>query len=323
MDINVRTIMENIGCSQNQAKIALMACNNDLSKAVNSFIYLVNNIYVIKGKMIDTKTCGCLFNIAVDIKERKIVRVNTVLTRRYDLVNINVKDSWYLFDKALINIKQNEDIENSNNIELNNLVWNLAQPDKMKRLCSHIKNRRNIDFNLQMRKYLKNSEFANVMKINITFEKVLLKEEIFCNENLQAQLNQDRRDKGINQKHIEMDVKLTEIGESKNKIKAKYLKANDTVMADVIDKRDVAKYITKLLGGLKKDKHVPLYAIVNNIEMSGEYLVVKLRFSPGITGTTKLKTNEKVILMNKKKNILGRKIFKFLLDIKDNFVYNH
>lgn len=103
-----------------------------------------------------------------------------------------------------------------------------------------------------------------------------------------------------------------EIEKSKEKgIEPEKIKWGDIIFARIIDKRDIANYVNKLLGGVKEKESIFLPAVVEKIEKRGHYFSLAVRFAPGIIGKAKINESEKIkYLVNSRKNSgLKKKIF--------------
>lgn len=89
------------------------------------------------------------------------------------------------------------------------------------------------------------------------------------------------------------------------------LQKGDLVLAKIVDTRDIAHYLSRLLGGRKDNKVIPLTVTIEKIETKEEQILVYTRFSPRVMGLTYLSFQDRVKLVKKAK----KKWFRWFLDI--------
>ncbi len=92
------------------------------------------------------------------------------------------------------------------------------------------------------------------------------------------------------------------------------LQKGDLVLAKIVDKRDIAQYLSRLLGGKKQDEIIPLTIPIETIEIEKEKVGgvnVYTRFSAGVVGLACLSSDDKVKLVKRTR----KKWFEKILDI--------
>lgn len=72
------------------------------------------------------------------------------------------------------------------------------------------------------------------------------------------------------------------------------LKKGDVVFAKIIDSRDIAQYLSKLLGGKQQDEIIPLTTVIEKTEKDGERFILWTKFGPGVFGKDSVAKDERV-----------------------------
>ena len=97
-----------------------------------------------------------------------------------------------------------------------------------------------------------------------------------------------------------------ELAEDPGGKKAKHLLRDEVVMAQIIDNREIARYLSKLLGE-KDTEYMPVR--VEEVEPGSNETVVRLHFSPGIAGYAKIKPQSRVKIIKEIQKPIWKKIF--------------
>ncbi len=97
---------------------------------------------------------------------------------------------------------------------------------------------------------------------------------------------------------LEIDLVLEN---SMNGILPCKLGKGDLVLAKIVDKRDIAQYLSHLLGGNKQGEIIPLTMPVEQVEIKGEETIVYTRFSAGVIGISRFSLQNRVKLIKKNK----------------------
>ena len=94
-------------------------------------------------------------------------------------------------------------------------------------------------------------------------------------------------------------------------VMAHKLKKGDLVLAKIVDQRDIAQYLARLLGGKKEEKIVPLAIAVDRIELDEKKVKVYTVFSPRVLGISILPIEDRLKIVKKEKTGLFGKILGF------------
>ncbi|MFB0527231.1 MAG: hypothetical protein ACETVO_07175, partial [bacterium] len=96
-------------------------------------------------------------------------------------------------------------------------------------------------------------------------------------------LNEARESVNRKESTIVLNTELVTDGSSSS-VEIEKLRKNDLILVKILDSRDIAQYLSRLLGGCKGEEVVPLSTIVEEVKDEGERWAVRTRFSPGILG---------------------------------------
>src|SRR5439155_6607012 len=94
--------MEETGCDQGEAELALEMCGYRVEEAVKTIARLLRNIVVIKGKFMhpDSSQFG-LFLIILNIKALDLLRCRAVLSFNPEVYSVGLEKGWFEFEKFL------------------------------------------------------------------------------------------------------------------------------------------------------------------------------------------------------------------------------
>ncbi|MFC1546543.1 hypothetical protein ACFL4O_02370 [bacterium] len=323
MDDRTRVIIENLGCEEGQAKLALALSNNNVEQALSDFNSIMNDVEIIKGKIrSDITDVYGLFIIIMDAEKKKIIRLGSVLTKNVGVHDTKLNGSWFVFERKIYTVRLGEGILQNATQDLEQFLFDNLQSEKCKHFFDMLKQGTIKEIKEFLFSLISQIHSLPKLKLDVKFEKLKKayqkkpanKNNPVAADNSSANLTDTRA-------NIRLQVALVK-GDDKSSIPAKYLLKGDMVMAEVIDDRDVAGYISRLLGGMKEEKFVPLFSIVEDIKFQDKVVIAKVRFSPGITGTAYIRPKEKVKIVREAGNLFFRKFKKIFIDISKKITYN-
>ncbi len=316
---NVKIIMEETGCDELQATLALQSAGNDLEKALKSVYNLVKNIIILKGKIkIQEINIYGLFIIIFHKTSKDIIRQAAIVSYNPEIYEISLDLSWDKFEKELYTWRLKEGA-------LPEITQKLSQQIGLEIRTNH----RDTFFKFlnnnekeEIKSILKtiNEQILNnkISKIDLSFEELNLRQfKLGCDTipiySERELLEKKQNDIGINTIILETEI----ITNTRNGvIPITKIKKNDIILSRITDKRDIAQYLSKLLGGWEKEKSIPIRVTVEKIDQKDGYCEVITRFGPGVLGKAKISNNLKVKvlkpshieeqpILNKKLIILG------------------
>jgi len=298
MDEKILLLMEETGCDEGEAQLALELANNNFEKAIYTIKSLLRNITVIKGKFhIYENNLYGLFVIIFDKRSKNIIRVTSVTSYNPTIYETDLQIDWYLLEKSIYNFRLIEGSMPSLTREFE-IYFTKEITSKKEKLYKAI-----IDENYDKicEIFIENFPY-NEPKIQIINEDINLAQ--YQQENITTEDKENNIETtGIDTKKLYLEAKICEDPNGK---KAKSLLKNEIVLAKIEDNREIAKYISRLLG-TKEFDYIPVP--IEEIKHLDHEILVHLYFTPGIIGYTRLKLSTKVSVTKESQKPFWKKIF--------------
>jgi len=298
MDEKILLLMEETGCDEGEAHLALELANNNFEKAIHTIKSLLRNITVIKGKFhIEEKNLYGLFVTIFDKRSKNIIRFTSVTSYNPAIYETGLQMDWYLLEKSIYNFRLLEGSMPSLTHELE-ICFTKEITSKKEKLYKAI-----IDENYdRICEIFIESLPYNRPKIQI------MNEDINLAQYQQENMISENKEKNIESANTETKKLYLEakICEDPNGKKAKSLLKNEIVLAKIEDNREIAKYLSKLLG-TKESDYIPVP--IQDIKQLDHEILIHLYFTPGIIGYTKVKPHTKLTVAKKSQIPFWKKIF--------------
>lgn len=298
-------IMEETGCDTEQAELVLHSTGNDVEKAIKIINSLLKQIIVIKGKFkTETASYFGLFVLIADIKLNKVLRLANIVTCNPGIYQNGLNKPWHEFERKLYALKLGEG----------------SQPEITQKLQEYLKN--------WTRGEKKNDIFEALVQNNKeSLEKMLAREIKFISPDENITLNIQMEEVNLFQfkelkEQIDEDIsklRLPEPLELQEEIASLVLKVEtirnsgregrmvgdlqpgEIIWAKITDPRDIAQYLSKLLGGRIKrngaEEVIPLTVPVEEIIPDKKKVRLKVRFGPAVIGEEELDEYERIAVI--------------------------
>jgi len=298
---DVKILMEETGCDEGQAELALQSTGNNLERAIKSINLLLKYIVVSKGKFLSNRTnVYGQFTIISNLNEKRIVRLGAIATYNPSIYEEDLDCKWRDFEKRLYAHRLEEGCPHELIQKLEqNLNWKIAS-DYRKSFFQGLKDRNYEEITNVLHTIISESLEDPQLKVEMGVEELSLSQFKFPQETSitseggtqpfleQVEESVDRKEGTI--------VLRTELvtDTSPGSVDIERLRKNDVILVKIVDSRDIAKYLSHLLGGGKGEEIIPLSTIVEEVKEEGNYWAVKTRFSPGIVGEAIVEKRAKV-----------------------------
>lgn len=270
--------MEETGCDQGEAELALNAANYDLEVAVKTIGSILRNFDVFKAKFIveEASLFGLLL-VIINTKRKELQRVRAVISYNPVLFEIQLEQNWFEFEKHIYGFRLGDGVIQSSTQELERYMakFLLVSEETLPDLKSYLP-----------------ELLSGYFHSKLTWQ--TLQEGINLEEYHKLRYTYEHTDdsSGYDNTHIKFDsghlgntlsvlVQLQEESEGKA---AKDLLPGDTVYPVIVDQRDTAQYLARLLGGRMGDKLLPLPTPIESITDTDNRLKMHVRFASGIIG---------------------------------------
>ncbi|MFB0527982.1 MAG: hypothetical protein ACETVT_03775 [bacterium] len=316
MKENVKILMEETGCDEGQAELALLSTGNNLEKAIKSINLLPKYIVVIKGKFMcyQTNVYG-QFIVISHLHQRRVVRLGAILTYDPTIYEGALDCKWRDFEKRLYADRLSDGCAHELIQKLEqNLNWQIAS-DYRKSFFQNLKDRNYEEITGILRSIISKSLDDPELKIEMDVEELNLSQFKFPQEStiltevgVKPSLNEARGSVNRKESTIVLNTELVTDGSSSS-VEIEKLRRNDLILVKILDSRDIAQYLSRLLGGCKGEEVVPLSTIVEEVKDEGERWAVRTRFSPGILGEALVEKKARVKRLKPQKYTIEKNKF--------------
>ncbi|MBI5240305.1 MAG: hypothetical protein HY926_07510 [Elusimicrobia bacterium] len=293
----IALLMEETGCDQGEAELALEMCGYVVEEAVKAIPRLHKNIVVLKGKLVqpEQNLFGLLL-VILNAKSRAVLRVRAVVSYNPAVCSVSLDKDWFEFEKFLYGCRLWEGSLPAESLEIEQAA------------ASHLRSGAGSGvFDVQPAGAEKvAAELSGVLKrvLRSGRPELKLKKDVLdlgqyhavrsapSGERRKASAFGDGRPRAAAAVRPEFDelliLKVT-LDSEEGGMPAADLRAGDMVAARIADNRDIAKYLAKLFGGHSDRGPVPIPAPVEAIESAESSgaprsLLVRVRFSAGVCG---------------------------------------
>ena len=288
MQENARLLMEETGCEQGEAELALELADNDLEKAIRTIGSLLRNIFALKGKFcFPSKNLYGLLLIVVSAKTQEILRLHTVISYNPALYENSPEMDWYALEKLIFSyrldggslpdftqgieeklrsylLSRKEAFASCDPSELSGLLTGFFSPDKV------VVSLRAEELNLAQFRRLPGGETEP-----------------------SAKSIPQTREPGA----VWLEVVVVE---DKNGKEPKQLMEGEVVLSQIADTRDIAHYLAHLIGGRREGSMIPLPAVVKQVIAGDDECDVHVYYAPGIAGVARVQNGFRVKVLETK-----------------------
>lgn len=102
MKDKIALLMQETGCAQGEAELALELCGYEVEKAVAAIPRLFQNIAVLKGKLRDDgETLYGLLLVILNLRDRSLMRARAVVSYNPAVYTADIEQGWFEFEKHL------------------------------------------------------------------------------------------------------------------------------------------------------------------------------------------------------------------------------
>lgn len=311
---NARLVIEHIGCEEGLARLALAMCDNNVDDAVNNFEQLMSGASIIKGK-VRSKITGVhgLFLGLLDVPQHRFVRIATVLTDDPSVYDTTLNGNWFVLERKIYTVRLCAGWLQNATREMEHRLFHDLQAEHATAFFDAVKERKYDETKALLHALISEIQALPNLELELIVEHMGSAYHTTKKVRPQAvyDVPTEQTEHGM-ETQIELMVQLVHNGS--DTIHAQDLVRGDMVMTEIVDDRDIARYIAHLLGGLEGDQRVPLYAVVEDIVRDGVQMHVKLRFSPGIAGIAHAAPTDRVKRVGKEMGFIQR-IRKFFATI--------
>jgi hypothetical protein len=288
----LQLLIEETGCEQAEAKLALSLSDNNLEKAITTIGFLLKFITVFKTKLAFPKeNIYGLIHIVVNMKTSEILRFSMIFSHNPTIYEISTNMDWFSFEKAIFSARLDAGAMEQYTQKIEGNLKLYAQ-QAIKKITD-----------------ISSDKVSTVIKtffypVNVNVE--IVNEELNLTQFKKLPDYNSKQNSifftGYDLGFVKLDVKLLE---DRNGRSVKKIAEGDTVLSMIVDGRDIAHYLVHLIGGMENGNMIPIPATIKKISYKNDDFEIHLHYAPSIVGLAKIKSDIKLkVLEAKKKNQL-------------------
>lgn len=298
-------IMEETGCDTEQAELVLHSTGNDVEKAIKIINSLLKQIIVIKGKFkTGTASYFGLFVLIADIKLNKVLRLANIVTCNPGIYQNGLNKPWHEFERKLYALKLGEGSQPEITQKLQEYLKNWTRGEKKSDIFEALVQNNKESLEEMLAREIKVISPDEDVTLNIQLEEV----NLFQFKELKEQIDEDiaklRLPEPLEQPEeiASLVLKVETIKNAGREGKTvRDLQPGEIIWTKITDPRDIAQYLSKLLGGRIKrngaEEVIPLTVPVEEIIPDKDKIRLKVRFGPAVIGEEELDESERIAVI--------------------------
>jgi hypothetical protein len=266
-------------------------CGYEVEEAVRQIPRLLRDICALKVKFVvpDANQHG-LALVVLNLKTRKVLRSRAVLSYDPAVWAVDIEADWFGFEKHLYGCRLWDGSLPSESLELEQVIGGHFRStpsdlfDALRNPGTIITER----LTEALRGHFRDQQLVMRMKKDILD---LGQFQSLRKAPAPAARRPAPRTQSPSEDLLELKIELET---AEDGMPASELRAGDLVSARIVDKRDIAKYLARLFGGLTAQGPTPIEAPVEAIESSDGGVLVRARFAIGVVGDVVLPRERRV-----------------------------
>ena len=292
--------MQETGCDHDLASMLLKFTDGDLDGARRIFKSVPKDIFVIKAKFVTavSEACGA-FLFCFDEKENKITRFIFVISDNKDIGKLDLTKGWRDFEEELYTYLKRTVIDN---LRVEQLEKSIQSKEFAKKIGSALKSGKPLkretvqnlligqlynifpDSNIAVKFYI---ETTDAFELNKAY-----REKGEEAEEVEEVENKEKREEAEGKKHPlrgkDQSLIVLKIEPLLSPVKGtelRFLEYGDEIQVRITDNREIADYLSELLGGkVQGERVVVITRVIEVQELDEGYVSVLTQFGPGILG---------------------------------------
>ncbi len=284
MKDKITLLMEETGCEQGEAELALELCGYELEKAVAAVPRLFQNIIVLKGKFKEeVEGLYGLLLIILNLREHSLLRAKSVVSYNPAIYAASLEQNWFEFEKHLYASRLWEGTLQPLSQEIEQLMTGYFSSEESAPFYSDSRGLPVQQETLALRSLLGRRFAAEGFRL-------LLQRDVLDMgqfQEIRPYAGNGRRP-GTRRRGPSrggpLILRITLEG-SPDGVEAADLRAGDMVYAQITDTRDIAQYLSKLFGPGASEDTSSLLVPVEAVESGpSQEIGIRVRFSLGVCG---------------------------------------
>ena len=312
-----RIIIEETGSDEEQARQALLVSGDNLQKAIRIIATDFKNIAVVKCKFIceDISLYG-LFSVIVNVRKETIIRQAAIVANNPEIYENDLNLQWHVFEKKLYALRLHEgSLQETTRKFEQDLNWEIKTENRQE-FFKLTRDKKADDLMSLLGAIISQSLSNASSRIKLIIEELSLNQFREILDDSTSVMKKKNNETNCS-REIVLKTELVQSNGRQNSIEAERLKENDFVMTSIVDSRDIAQYLSRLLGGRKRDTIIPFTVAVEKINYNNNNLIVDVRFGPGIIGRSlvNIKAKIRILRNNTEKTSFSSRIIWVLISV--------
>lgn len=311
MEGKIELLMEEAGCTREQAVQALVASNGDVEEAIKAVARLLRHIVVVKGKFHNPEANQFgLLMLAVNVKTREVLRSRAVVSFNPAVYEADLEKDWFDFERHLFSCRLWEGSLQTESLEVERALserFGSLEDDALRSLGGDEAPAPTADVSAALKVVLGTTARLKLKKDVIDVGRFKSLEAAPSRSNSRAKAPAKAAEDPL---VLKISLEQDPVG-----IAASELRAGDMVSARIVDGRDIAQYLAKLFGAFSETGPVPVLAPVEAVESGPEGLLARVRFAAGVCGDAVVPIDSRlkvvrVVVRNRESHSWWRRFFK-------------
>jgi len=282
----LKLLMEETGCEQGEAELALELVNGDLEKAASTIGTLLKHVLVVKGRFIlEEKNMYGMVCLLFNVKSRQILRLGAVFSYNPSVYENSEQMNWFSFERNIFacRIMDGSLPEYTQSFETALRVYIEQQADVFANgQLDTVRSTFEAFFGTEKTHALIALEQLNIAQFKH------LDGAPHCN---QQDVYEDFSDPG--KIRIEVKIAFDQGGKP-----AKNIEVGDVVLSKITDTRDIAHYLANLIGTKRGGELLPMPAQVQKVESVEDEIQIELSYAPGVIGVAKVQSMQRLKVLD-------------------------
>jgi hypothetical protein len=281
----IKLLMDETGCERGEAELALEMCGFEVEEAVRRIPRLLRDICAIKGKFVlEAENRHGLFLVILNLKSRAVLRSRAILSYDPAVHAVSLDEDWFAFEKHLYGCRLWDGSLPNESLEVEQALgaaFRAADAALFERLRAPTHEEAAEAAAAPLRALFREPQLSVAAKKDIL--------DLGQYRSLrQGPAPAARKPPRTPAPAEDLLVLKIELEDDAAGTPASELRAGDMVWARVTDKRDIAKYLARLFGGMTDGRPVPIEAPIEAIEAARGAVLARVRFSVGVCGDVEL-----------------------------------
>ena len=272
---NIKVLMEDSGCEESEAKLALELANDNLEQAIVNIGVMLKYITAYKVKLnLKNENIFGLVHIIANTKNIDLLRFSSVMTYNPVIYEQSVSMDWFSFEKTIYSYRLSSGVTEKDTKTMETAFRDFVSSNLKQHKILTVNDLKNVFEEFFVDKEIQTEAVAEEMTLR-EFKKL---PNYLPDTHLETPAFQDMV-------AIELEVIILEDNAGK---KVENIAPGDMVLAKIIDTRDISHYLGHLIGAIKENVMIPFTVPVKNIVEKDDHYEIYLEYADLITGISKV-----------------------------------